>query len=195
MSRRDRERDPKRVSLLIRNLPLDARFVSMLCLARLMLGLIGHTLRQPQAELHCNCWGCCGPLLCRPEDVRARFERYGEVRDIYLPKVSSHACQRLPIAAACACCADAERAARLALPACYPCRTFTPTGETVQVLHAWGCVLVRHTAPIGLPPQQQHSPLSCRIRSPPGPTAGAGGVIESARCEDHRLPKRALLAL
>eukprot|EP00883_Tetradesmus_obliquus_P007069 jgi/Sobl393_1/17652/SZX69535.1 len=45
MSRSSRD-PPQRVSLLIRNLPLDAR----------------------------------------PEDVRAKFERYGEVRDIYLPK-------------------------------------------------------------------------------------------------------------
>lgn len=44
--RRERDRDPNRISLLIRNLPLD----------------------------------------CRADDVRYKFEKYGEIRDVYLPK-------------------------------------------------------------------------------------------------------------
>lgn len=28
-----------------------------------------------------SCW-----VLCRAEEVRAKFERYGTVRDVYLPK-------------------------------------------------------------------------------------------------------------
>jgi hypothetical protein len=28
---------------------------------------------------------CCA-VLCRPEDIRKEFERYGDVRDVYIPK-------------------------------------------------------------------------------------------------------------
>lgn len=74
MSRGYNDRSRQRVSLLVRNLPLDVRY-KILCerfrqkVRRLVAG-------NSQLFVY----------VCRAEEVREKFERFGEIRDVYLPR-------------------------------------------------------------------------------------------------------------
>lgn len=69
MSRGYNDRSRQRVSLLVRNLPLDARYRSCVLLLLVL---------TPVAFIGCLC--------CRADEVREKFERFGEIRDVYLPR-------------------------------------------------------------------------------------------------------------
>lgn len=69
--------------MLVRNISRRLRYVS--------ISLNFNCLPFCPVKLaHCNYRNVRDPMLlywiCRPEDIRKEFERYGEVRDVYIPK-------------------------------------------------------------------------------------------------------------
>ncbi|KAF7146789.1 hypothetical protein RHSIM_Rhsim04G0214200 [Rhododendron simsii] len=90
-SRRDR-RSPAPSGLLVRNISLDAR--AAFCLSRLVLGLQAPTPPPPSPEagseggheIDGSDDSIANSRENMPEDLRIPFERFGAIKDIYLPK-------------------------------------------------------------------------------------------------------------
>ena len=86
-SYRDRH-SPAPPGLLVRNLPLDTR--SLLLLQFVFFFLIAPNFKfhgyiyLSKKKLKYLC--CFWTMVFRPEDLRAPFERFGQVKDVYLPK-------------------------------------------------------------------------------------------------------------
>lgn len=85
-----RRKEQSHGSLLVRNIPLDCRFVCFFHLSCILFGCVQlEYLFQVPLFFSCLFWLNLDFMLlfdCRPEELRVPFERFGLVRDVYIPK-------------------------------------------------------------------------------------------------------------
>jgi FUS-interacting serine-arginine-rich protein 1 len=73
------------VSLLVRNIPLRCRLAHALSPCFVSI-LFAHCFAALPVKLDQQHLWFTNTQLCRPEELRVPFERFGPVRDVYLPR-------------------------------------------------------------------------------------------------------------